>query len=93
MQPSKKYTPREAAQALFDSIDVICDLNKTNTEIINNNIVLNQKLNGSLKALNRMTQAAIYYDAVYSRLPQDQREAFDRIGLKVIDELGLDVLK
>ena len=39
-----------------------------------------------------MTQAAIYYDATYSRLPEDLRREFDRIGEQVIKDFDLKSL-
>lgn len=92
MQDSNKYTPREATQALLHAVDTICDLNKTNSEIINNNILLNQKLSSCISGCSRMTQAAIYYDATYSGLPEDLRREFDRIGEQVIKDFDLKSL-
>ena len=86
------YTPREAAKALLHAVDTICDLNRTNTEIINNNIMLNSKMDGYIKECSRMTQAVIYYDATYSKLPDFIRKEFDKIGETVIKEYDLKSL-
>ncbi len=85
----QQYTPGEAAKALLHAVDTICDLNKANSEIISNNIRLNSKIDGYIKECSRMTQAVIYYDATYSRLPENVRREFDKIGEQVIKDFDL----
>lgn len=89
MQEDNTNYAKDARQALVEAADTICELNNINTKIMGANTLLYKKLKGTTKACIRMTQAAIYYDATYSRLSPELQKEIDRIGKQVIIDYDL----
>ncbi|MBE6014745.1 MAG: hypothetical protein E7241_05195 [Lachnospiraceae bacterium] len=89
----KEYMRTDAAKVLKNAAETIQELSDINARILDINTLLHKRLKENMKSCNRITQAAIYFSETYDRMTPSQKKEFDRIGLQVINDCDLYLMK